>query len=225
MGGPLKSFLAALLILFTLSTAHAAGPTQPPPFVPASPTATIRVQSYRFAATVDQKSAQAVGEFLEQARKNHVDVVMIEMVTPGGSYAAGHEIARYIENSPVPVVCVADGLVASMGVYIFQSCDRRLITSRGMLMLHSALASTPDNMENEHDLQQKINMVRCINRAYGSQVIRHMHITLDEYLAKIADGKEWWLSAEEAVKVGAAAAVFSGTPNDLLKAIRSGQTP
>jgi ATP-dependent protease ClpP protease subunit len=184
----------------------------------------VCVQAFRFSAEVDDKSAHAVIGFLQQAQKNHIDVVILELATLGGSYPAGHEIARAIEISPVPVVCVVDGLVASMGVYIFQSCDRRLITPRGMLMLHSALAPTPFNMESEHDLEQKVLRLKVINRAYGSHVIAHTGLTLDQYLAKIANGNEWWLDADEAVKVGFAFK-FPGTPNALMKAIREGQTP
>jgi len=243
MGGPLKSLLAALVFLFTLSTAHAAGLTQPPPFNPvivpmlSPPVApfTARsapagvtpgtVRAFRLSAPIDAGAVRAVTEFLERARQDHTEIVMIEMTTSGGSYGAGHDISRQIENSPVTVVCVADSMVASMGLYILQSCDRRVITTRGILMAHSALTSTPKAMENEHDLQNKVNLLKALNRAYGSHVVLRANITIDQYLARIADGKEWWINADEALKVGLADTIWKGTPSALLKALKDGQRP
>jgi len=249
----LKTFLVALTLFFSTAAPPTHTPPfqpaqSPPssaptfPVLPAQPPKAIQtngaalqgrpcapgpvcIQAYRFSSHVDAKSAKALAEFLDQARKNHIDVVMVELTTPGGEYTYGHEIARYIENSPVPVVCVADGVLASMGVYIYASCDRRLITPRASLLLHSAMNPTPGAYMNEHELAEALNGIHHLNIAYASHVISKMKgVTLEQYFAKI-DGKEWLLSADEAVANGIAQAVYRGTPNDLLQAIRSGQTP
>jgi ATP-dependent protease ClpP protease subunit len=69
------------------------------------------------------------------AEPDRFPAVLFEINSPGGS-VAGFRIAKALEDSEVPVVCVVDGLAASMAFYILQSCDTRLMTGHSLLMAH-----------------------------------------------------------------------------------------
>jgi len=183
------------------------------------------VLPYRFSEPVTRGSVKKLESFLASAVKAGADMVMLEITTPGGDYDAGHEAARLIENSAAFVVCVADERVASMGFYILQSCDRRLMTERTVLMAHQVAAMTPDMSMNLFEIEQVSNRLRALEFAYAAHCTRQMKITRAEFQARVTGGKQWWLNAQEALRYGAVDAVVKQNPNEVLKDLRAGKRP
>ena len=248
--------VALALLLSATATAADVTPTEPPPFVPGAPSeaqpsqdlddlmkmlmsdmdkketelpeCTKRpcVYAFRFSDGVDDDAAEKFAKFLAAATKAKVDLVMIEVNTPGGSMDDGHEISRSIEMAPFPVVCVVDGKSASMGMYILESCDTRVMTKRSMLMVHQVALNvgrgarlTQTLLENAQDT------IRVATRAYVEWVSHRMKVKTGEVLQKINNGREWWLDWEEAIKVGAVDKVIEGPPNAYLNQLKKTGKP
>jgi ATP-dependent protease ClpP protease subunit len=231
-------------------------PTEPPPFTPASPeepsqaspdldelmkmltgdekkpepTAECAVRpcvlAYRFSDGVDEDSAEKFTKFMAAARSAKADMVMVEVNTPGGSMSDGHEISRQIENAPFHVVCVVDHMSASMGMYILESCDTRVMSKRSSLMIHQvALIARPGTRLTEVTTANAANTIRVATRAYVEWVAHRMKTPTPEVLQKISGGREWWLDWEEAIQVGAVDKVIEGPPEAYLKQLRQTGKP
>lgn len=129
----------------------------------------------------------------EQAGQN---VIVVELDTPGGSVGAGMAMAKAMERSPAVIVCVVDGMAASMGLYLLQSCDVRTMTKRSLLMGHepsSGMAGQPSELESLADL------LRRLSRAMAYHIVAKTRLSLEDYLSRISNGREWWMNVEEAV--------------------------
>ncbi len=154
-----------------------------------------------FETDVNEMSVFVFMRQLEAANasaKGEPVVVIID--TPGGSVLDGIVMGKAIERSKAQVICVVDGMAASMGLYILQSCDVRLMTGRSLLMGHepaSGARGQPD------ELGQTEELLRKLSHAMAAHIVHRMNISVAEYEAKIAHGAEWWTTAEEALAVGA----------------------
>lgn len=123
-------------------------------------------------------------------------IIVVELDTPGGSVGAGIAMAKAIERSPVPVVCVVDGMAASMGLYILQSCDVRVMTKRSLLMGHEPSARMAGQPQALQDLAE---LLLRLSRAMAYHITARTNISPDDYLSKIAGGRELWFNFDDAV--------------------------
>src|SRR3954466_93310 len=89
-----------------------------------------------FTGEVTQESVAAATKALGAAVPDGAHYVLFEINSPGGDVDAGFALAKTIEDSPAPVVCVFDGEGMSMAFYILQSCALRLMTPRSLLLIH-----------------------------------------------------------------------------------------
>jgi ATP-dependent protease ClpP protease subunit len=138
----------------------------------------------------------------------------------------GHEISRAIEHSPIQVTCLVDGKSASMGMYILESCDQRLMTKRSMLMIHQvALMVGRGARLTETSLENASATIKVATRAYVEWVTHRMKIKAPEVLQKINSGREWWLDWQDAIKFGAVDKVVEGPPEAVLKNLKKNGTP
>jgi ATP-dependent protease ClpP protease subunit len=154
-------------------------------------------------APVDKNTAEHLIKLIEQASENvDVDFIMLELDTPGGMVGEGHAVVRAMERSTKPVVCVADGQAASMGFYILQGCDKRIMTERTYLMVHEP------SIGGDFGGQPKdwLNMTQGL-QATAEGMLRHeskrLKVGRDVLAKHIEHGQSWFMNVDEAVKVGA----------------------
>jgi ATP-dependent protease ClpP protease subunit len=184
------------------------------------------IPSYRFSDSVDEDATKKFEKFMTAATAAKADMVLLEINTPGGSMDDGHEMVRVIEHSPIQVVCIVDGKAASMGMYIFQSCDQRVMTKRSMLMVHQVSLMTGRGVRlTETSLENASATIKVATRAYVEWVTHRMKIKAPAVLQKINSGREWWLDWEEAIRSGAADTVVDGPPEAVLKNLKTHGTP
>ena len=181
------------------------------------------VVPYRFHGLILDESVAQFAAFMKAAEDAKIETVLIELDTPGGSVEAGYEMSRTIEAAKMRVVCVADGEVASMGVFVLESCDTRVMTKRTTLMAHQSRAMQQQGFISVREAQQAADSLMATNRAYGEQLIRRMHgVTIEQYLAKV-DNREWYLSWKEAQAIGAVDKVYNGTPTMVYRDLINGK--
>lgn len=153
-----------------------------------------------FVGVVDGESVDEAILLLRRAVAAGAKAIVIEINSPGGHVNAGFLLARAIEDSPVPVACVVDGEAASMGFYLLQSCDVRLMTRRSVLMIHEpsfgGVRGTPE------ELRQAADALKAIAQAMAEHCAAKMKITVEELKAR-TDNKDWWMEWREALHVGA----------------------
>lgn len=182
----------------------------PEPGLPACPPGKPCVAVGSFTDDVAEASVRPVIDFIREANLRQVVAIVLEINSDGGDVDAGFLLARAIENSSAPVVCIVDGEAMSMAFYILQSCDSRLMTFRSALMTHEVrLAGETPRLRSAATIQNELSAVRVFSRAFAEHVSRRMKMTYSEYNAHVRNGQDWYLNHEQAVKSNAVDKVVS----------------
>jgi ATP-dependent protease ClpP protease subunit len=225
-------------------------PTEPPPFTPAAPRTAAPdldklmhllddpddkpkvslvckerpcVFGYRINGSITDDAAEKLEAFMSAAVAAEPDAIMLELDTPGGSLSAGHEMSRMIEHAPVTVACVVDGEAYSMGMYILQSCDVRVMTKRSSLMTHqvSFMVRAGARLTQKELDDLKVQMT-ISTRGYIEWVAHRMRVSVADVLARVNNGGQWFMNWEEALKVGAVDLVISDPPEAYFQTLKHG---
>ncbi len=181
------------------------------------------VFGYRLFDSIDDEAATKLGAFLEAAAAAKADTVMIEIHTGGGSLDAAHEISRSIENAPLTVACIVDGHAYSAGMYILQSCDVRVMTKRSSLMIHQAALMVRQGARlTQQSMDQLKVHITIATRGYVEWCAHRMKVSVADVLKRIDNGGEWYMSWDEALKVGAVDKVVSDPPEAYFAQLKHG---
>lgn len=180
------------------------------------------VPKITFDAAVDQDSVETTEAMMAAAVANGAKAIVIEWNTPGGSVGAGIHLSKAIEQSPVPVVCVVDGMSASMGFYLLQSCQVRMMTKRSMLMAHQPALSGGSEGGREEDFQTMADLMKALTIAMIEHMIHRMNVPFEVMEKKIMGGKQWWMNWKEALATGAIDCTASDV-GSILDTLRQGK--
>lgn len=156
-----------------------------------------------FEGPVDAESVAQTQSLMDVAVRDGAAAVVIEWNTPGGSVFDGFLLAKTIEESSIPVICVVDMEAASMGAFLLQSCHVRIMTKRSNIMIHEAAVSTGSFGGHEVSWRNIADRLKAINKSLVEHMAKRMLITPEAMADKIRGGAQWWLDWEEAVKFGA----------------------
>ncbi len=192
---------ALALVLAFVSCVHP-GPTAQTfrLFEPEAPKDFVVDGHIYFETGVNEDSVRDFVEELEAEEKaDGATAVTVHINSPGGSVFAGFKMGQALERSKLKSVCVVDGMAASMGFYILQSCTERTMTDRSLLMGHAPATST-SGMEQE--MANTLALLKALNHAMATHITARSNMTLAEYLQKIAGGGELWLTSDEALRWG-----------------------
>jgi ATP-dependent protease ClpP protease subunit len=171
------------------------------------------VMAYRFDGPVTESTVKPAISFLKSASESKIPVVMLEINTSGGSVDDGFELMRAIEMASPKVVCVVDGEAASMGFFILQSCDYRIMTKRSVLMAHQVMARDIPSL-NPTQGQNLVDHLKVICRAYAEGVSERSGIPVQAFLDRHAKG-DWNMNWDEALANHFIDQPFAGSGNKL----------
>lgn len=119
------------------------------------------------------------------------DTIFVSIASEGGSVNAGHLIVRNLKATGAYLVGDAKAFVASEAVYIFASCDKRIMANNAMLLIHNAeceeegtqyeLASMAKALKDYDDMQ--ISLLATISGKSIKYITdNYFHGRSDEYL-------------------------------------------
>jgi len=154
---------------------------------------------YLFDGEVSPYTVDAAIEAVNKANAEGASRIVIEWNTPGGDVFAGMRLAKVLENSQVPTVCVVDGMSASMGFYLLQSCQTRIMTHRSLLMAHGPAAGAAGKTSDVGDMAA---LLARLQHAMVRHMCKRMNVTPEEFEAQI-DRRDWWMTDDEALSYGA----------------------
>lgn len=183
------------------------------------------VATIRFNSDVNQYSASTFIDYMDQINKAGAEAVVIEINSPGGRVDAGFEMSKVIENSQAKTVCVVDGDAVSMGYYILQSCDIRLMTKRSILMIHAPLLFNATVTGDQSRFKQIYEMMHALTEAMLDQFSKKTIVSLEAMRLKIADGKEWWVSWKEATSLLMVDGTVASTKDVVVSLTNKGEIP
>lgn len=156
----------------------------------------------KFNTDVNGLSALIAIGRIDKGIADGAKAILLELDTPGGSVKAGFRLSKAIEDSPIPVVCVVDGEADSMGFYILQSCDLRLMTRRSVLMAHQP-ALGGEMYGPTEQWKNWAEALRAMEWAMIEHMVAKMKITPEEMEKRIQGGQMWWFDWREAIHTGA----------------------
>lgn len=109
-----------------------------------------------------------------------------------------YETIRNLVNAGVRVRVEARGLAASMAVVLLQAASERVASKYTRFMLHEASAQAAGEASKLKDESEELDK---LNTMLDQIIIGRSKLTLAK-LRKKTKRREWWLSAEEALKYG-----------------------
>lgn len=179
-----------------------------------------RIVHVRFDSPVTFASVLGFDQMMATALRRNPEVLVIEIRTLGGSMEAGFSMVKSIEDIPVPTVCVADGLVASEGVFLLQACDIRLMTDRSTLMVHEPYIEG----RIDRDVDLLIDQQQKFTYAWTQFVARRWKISPAD-LRKILRKKDLWLTEKDAAALGAVDATVPSVTQLVGGLVEEGRLP
>jgi ATP-dependent Clp endopeptidase proteolytic subunit ClpP len=139
------------------------------------------------------------GEIMNVA-ENAVDVLDIEINSPGGSVFDGYTIYQEIkslQDRGVQVNATITGLAASMASVIAMACDKISIVPHGRMMIHDASNITQGNADQLRKMADNLDAIsEDIAGIYSSKTGKTQEEVRD--LMK----KETWMNATECLEAG-----------------------
>lgn len=129
---------------------------------------------------------------------SHLPITLL-LSTPGGSCYDGMAIYDAVTSSETPVEVVCSGKIMSMGVIVALAASVRKAYRNTTFMIHQVSGMVLGCL---HDMEESIDETRRINELLFSIIESKTNITRD-MLNDIAEKKkDWYMTAEEALKLG-----------------------
>lgn len=156
---------------------------------------------------IDEKDVVALYGMIGQAIQAHEPRVAYTINSNGGSVDLAQKMVMLFDlarEHDVRVDCVVDGRAWSAAAYVLQSCTTRSMTKRSTVMFHEPHLSeaevAPADLHGRTAARARLDAVA---QAVAEQSASRLRVGLNEYLAHVRDGGEWWLTWADAVTVGA----------------------
>lgn len=143
-------------------------------------------------------SAKDVVTMLSDLEKQY-DKINLRINSCGGSVFEGIAIYNAVRMSKADITIYVDGIAASMASVI-ALCGKKVYMSKyAQLMIHCVSGSVYGNTkEIETTLEEMKSLEATIVKMYAEKT----GLTEEEITEKYMDGKDHWISAEEAVSLG-----------------------
>lgn len=151
-----------------------------------------------FGASASAQGAD-FGEIMNAA-ENAVDVLEIEINSPGGSVFDGYTIYQEIkslQDRGVAVNATITGMAASMASVICMACDKVSIVPHGRMMIHDASSGASGNAE---QLRKTADLLDAISGEIADIYAERTRSSADEIREMMK--RETWMNAKESVANG-----------------------
>lgn len=169
---------------------------------------------YNFFEHVDGDSVgRCITELSNWSRLSPGAPMTIVFNTPGGLVMQGlalYDYLKLLQLSGHHITTVALGRAASMGAVLLQAGNRRIVGPNAFVLLHEVSSGTWGKQSENEDsvafsgrLQEKLIKILCQRSTIKPRSLRSRWKKTD-----------WWLDADEAVKLGFADGILGEDPTD-----------
>ncbi len=132
------------------------------------------------------------------------DEITLRINSYGGSVTDGLAIYNALKRHPAPVSVFVDGVAISCASYIAMAGDTVTMAKNAQMMIHAPWSYAWGNAV---DLREQADILDRYSKSMASAYADKSGKTYEQALAILADGKDHWYSADEAVAEGFADAV------------------
>jgi len=135
--------------------------------------------------------------------------ITVRILSMGGSVHDGLGIYNALKQHPAQITTINDGVAASIASLIFMAGDVRIASANSMTMIHAPWTWVDGNAQ---ALRDAADMLDAWASAMASSYAEASGKTKDEILALLADGKDHYYTADEAMAMGFATQVGEASP-------------
>lgn len=137
-----------------------------------------------------------------QLSQLRVETVRVRINSSGGVPADGIAIHNALQRHPAKVITIVDGQAASIASLIVQAGTERVMPRNALMMIHAPYAIGAQG--NAQDLRELADRLDTTSAAMRESYIAKAGEHADEVTALLSDGKDHWLTADEAIALGLA---------------------
>jgi ATP-dependent protease ClpP protease subunit len=166
-----------------------------------------------FVGDIMPESVAKLGnKIIDKAKWGHKVYVLI--LSPGGQVFSLKPLVKQLRGvRNVEVIVIR---AASMAAALVQSLPyKRLIIADGLIMFHE-VAMVSDEYLTEPRLEELLADLRVMNANMALICAKHLNISLEQYRTNIR-GKDWELTAPDALQVGAVDEIVFAECNEELR--------
>lgn len=162
---------------------------------------------YVFDKQVDDNSVKTcINQLTQWDRLNPDADIEIQINSGGGSIFAGlalFDFVRSLQRKGHVVNTMAFGVAASMAGVILQVGDRRIIGENCILLLHEGSMGAAGDFAQVED---RVNLMKLFHgrilEIFEARAKPMNAKTTKAYIKKNWERKDWWMTADEALKLG-----------------------
>ena len=157
---------------------------------------------YRFSGTVNNLSVErCMSKLTEWARIDPKCDIEIVFFSPGGSIIDGFELFDFIEGLRSAGHCITTGslgMAASMAGVLLQAGNHRWIGHQSWMMIHRAAFGA---IGKTFEVEDEVKFVKRMEERILDIFVSRSKLTGSK-IKRNWDRKDWWINADECVKLG-----------------------
>ena len=155
-----------------------------------------------FDEFTDSKVNLLIDDLEKFSADNPGKSIKIFLNSPGGSVIAGFtlidELTR-LRNLGHKITFVVYGMAASTAGFVLQAADRRVIGANAMILIHEVSSGASGKLSS---MKNSIAYSQKLEEQFIKLLCRRSRLTPKLIHSRIDSGQDWWLDAEEALKLG-----------------------
>lgn len=136
----------------------------------------------------------------------------IRMHSPGGNVFDGFNIFNCIRQTKMNVKIVIDGIAASMASFIILATKDVEIAENGFIMIHRPTAYSDGDVDSH---ESTANLLLQIESLFVNEYSLRTGLSKEDVKSKWFNGKDNWISAQEAVTLKFASGIIPAMAKDV----------
>lgn len=152
-----------------------------------------------FNRAFDHEAVNFFFERMTHFEEKNVDKVTVIINSHGGHVSSLKSILDYMYNSPIHIVTVASGMVASCGICLVMAGDTRLAFPDATFMSHEFSTLSMGKL---HELKADRKAQDDMNKFFLKHYATHTGLSEPDIKAHLLNQSDVWMTSKEAVKMG-----------------------
>jgi ATP-dependent Clp protease, protease subunit len=158
---------------------------------------------FRFNQQFTSSTVDSLIDDLEEwSKDNPRQPIRIILNSPGGEVVAGFTLIdelTHLRNMGHKITFVVYGMAASTAGFVLQAADRRIIGANAMILIHQVSSGTSGKLASMKD---SIAYSQKLQDQFIKVLVSRSRLTARLIHSRIDSGQDWWLDAQEALKLG-----------------------
>lgn len=123
--------------------------------------------------------------------------IFLHVNSPGGAAHCGLGLMDILQNNPVPITAIVEGLVGSAATFLVISCAYRQMTAHSLMLVHQCSGGIIGTYE---DIKTNYINMKQVMKIFFASYTKYTKLTAEEIKYKLSNDREW--TATKALKYG-----------------------